>query len=478
MKIAGIYPQQIEIDPKIQHAVSEPYGLQSILAVAKKQGHEVDLFLPLRINNNEFVALDEEKFVEKIAEFKPDIAAFSVYTSQYSMAKRIAFKLKELFPDIINVAGNRYPSFLKEKIEEPFDFFVVKEGEETFKELVYEIENGRNYEKIKGLVFNKNGKGIFTGVRERILNLDSLPDALRFEIILKQVYKGISLPPLSSNPHYAIVEYSRCCYNDCKFCDNAGFWGNRVVFRSAKKVVDEMFELKKRGVDIFYFMDLNFTAVPKKTKELCEEMINRKLEANWYCMSNIATIKGNEKLLALMKKAGCFKIAWGIESTNDSSLEKMNKKVKGKLTTNKFTIEILQKSLEAGIINQGFYIIGFPWETEKSILKNAEKLKFLQLHLLNVGIFTPIPLSKFYEELVKNKCKFEPDLSKHDRNNLVYNHPSLTNEKIKEIQKKMHSNFYETLEYLKRIKKTCEIDQRFKDSFNDYFKFLGKEVRV
>ena len=43
MRVAGIYPQRIDIDPKIQHAVSEPYGLEMILAVAKEQGHEVDL---------------------------------------------------------------------------------------------------------------------------------------------------------------------------------------------------------------------------------------------------------------------------------------------------------------------------------------------------------------------------------------------------------------------------------------------------
>ncbi len=477
MKIAGIYPQQIEIDPKIQHAVSEPYGLQSILAIAKQQGHEVDLFLPLEEKDEKIVLINKQELIEKIIAFKPDIAAFSMYTCQYSFGKEIAEELKKRIPDLITIAGNRYPSFLKEDIEEPFDFFVIKEGEETFKELLYEIENNKDYEKVKGLVFKKNKKGIYTGIRERNFNLDSLPNALRFPIILNQTYKGISIPPLSQNTKYAIVEYSRCCYNNCKFCDNSGFWGNKVVFRSAKKVVDEMFELKKRGIDIFYFMDLNFTAFPKKTKELCNEIINREINANWYCMSNITTVDGNEYLLKLMKKAGCYKIAWGVESTNDHALEKMNKKVGEELTTNNQTIRVLEKSMEAGIINQGFYIVGFPWETEDSILRDAKTLNQLPLHQLGIGIFTPVPLSKFYDEM-KTKYKFDENLENHDRNTLIYNHKSLKNKKIKEIQEKVYNDFYESKKYLERIKITAKIDPRFKKSFNDYFKFIGKNIFI
>ncbi|MBT4166398.1 B12-binding domain-containing radical SAM protein [archaeon] len=468
MKIAGIYPNQIETDSKIQHAVSEPYGLEKILAIAKEQGHEVDLF----------TNLPEQELTEKIFNFNPDIAAFSLYTCQYPAGERIATKLKEKLPKIINIAGNRYPSFLKEKIKEPFDFFVIKEGEETFQELLKEITNGQNYESVKGLAFRKNKKGIFTGVRKRNFHLDSLPDALRFPVILNQTYQGISLPPLSKNPHYAIIESSRCCYNGCKFCDNAGFWGNRVSFRSPKKVVKEMFELKEKGTDIFYFMDLNFTAFPERTRELCQEMIEQKLDASWYAMSNTATVDGEGDILKLMKQAGCYKIAWGVESTNDRALEKMNKKVEGKLTTNNQTIRVLQESLESGILNQGYYIIGFPWETEESLLEDTKNLKNLPLHQFNIGIFTPIPLSKFYKEMLKNGHKLEPDLSHHDRNTLIYNHPTLTNKKIKQLQKQMHSDFYESPEYLKRMKRSCEIDPRFKQAFNEYFEFLGKEVRV
>jgi radical SAM superfamily enzyme YgiQ (UPF0313 family) len=135
MKIAGIYPQRISIDPKIQHAVSEPYGLEMILAVAKQAGHDVELFLPIKEVNGIMLPETEEEFIERIADYMPDVAGFSAYTSQYPMAERIAYGLKKRLPDIKTVAGNRYPTHLKDKISGPFDIFVLKEGERTIQEL-------------------------------------------------------------------------------------------------------------------------------------------------------------------------------------------------------------------------------------------------------------------------------------------------------------------------------------------------------
>jgi len=392
VRIAGVYPQRICIDPKIQHAVSEPYGLEMILAVAKEQGHDVELFLPVKEENGQMVSTSEEELVERILDYKPDVVGFSMYTCQFPMGGRVASAIKKREPRIITVGGNRYPTFLKENVNDPFDFFVSKEGELTWKQLLSEIERGHNYRNVKGLSF-RNERGIFTGVRARNFDLDSLPNALRFDVILKQIYRGVSIPHLSADPHYAIVEYSRSCYNACKFCDNQGFWGNKLAFRSASRVVDELFELQDRGVDIFYFMDLNFSAVPEKVVELCNEINRRNLKISWYCMSNVATIDSRPDVLYALKEAGCYKIAWGIESTNDSSLERMGKRSGSDILRNEQAIRVLQKSLDVGLLNQGYYIIGFPWEDVESIVKDAENLKYLPLHILNVGIFTPIPLS-------------------------------------------------------------------------------------
>ena len=482
MKVAGIYYYDTILDPKIQHAVSEPYGLEKILAVAEAEGHEAELFLPLeRKEKGKFVSLTEEELIERVADFNPDLACFSLYTCQYPAGKRIAARLKEKNPDVINVAGNRYPSFLCDRIELPFDFFIINEGEDTFQKLLQEIGKARihskiNFSEIKGLIYRNNGQAVFTGPNKRIQEMDSFPPAMRFPEILKQVYKGISIPPLSQEPHYALAEYSRGCYGECDFCDNKEVWQKKLTFRSPQKVVEELFQLQEKGVDIIYLIDLNFTASPKKAAELCREMLHQGLKMSWYCMSNIETADGQkgEELLYLMKEAGCYKIAWGIEATDNSSLEKMNKKIRGKILRQEQASRVLEFSLQAGLLNQGYYIIGFPWETAESIQAGAEKLPRLPLHQLNVGIFTPIPLSSFFER----GLKLDSELEKHDRNHLVYQHSSLDHQTLKTLQEKMHREFYESQAYLERVRQSCRIDSRFRTAFEDYFAFLGKEVRV
>lgn len=478
MKIAGVWPQKITQDPKIQHAVSEPYGLEMILAIAQSEGHQVDLFLPVVENEGNIQSSSEAELIERIVNFNPDVVAFSMYTSQYPMSSRIAAQLKIRIPKTIIIAGNRYPTFLKEGIKKPFDFFVIKEGEVTFLQLLREIENGKNYHRVKGISYRKNGHGIFTGFRKRVTDLDNLPDALRFDIILNQVYRAISVPPLSSSPSYAIMEYSRACFNHCRFCDSKEFWGNNVIFRSTGKVIQEMFELQQRGADIFYFMDLNFTADLHKARKLCEKMIKQRQNASWYCMSNIGTVIGNEWILDMMKEAGCYKIAWGIESTNDRFLAMMDKSTKGILLTNDHAHKVLEASLQRGIINQGFYIIGFPWETAESITRDGEALKYMPLHQLNIGIFTPIPLSEFFNQMIAEGYEFTPDLEKYDRNCLVYKHKNLTHKNIKSLQEKLYQDFYSIPEYIARIKGSSRINPSLKKAFNDYFEFMSNDIKI
>lgn len=420
----------------------------------------------------------DEEIIERIADFKPYIAAFSLYTCQYNYGRAIAKKLKKMIPEIVTIAGSRYPTFLNDKIEYPFDIFVIKEGEATFKELIEALEYKKLLSEVKGIAYRENGRAVFTGLRERISNIDEYPFALRFSEIYSQPYRGISIPSWSNNPKSAIIEYSRCCYNNCSFCDNAGFWGNKTIYREVPNVIKEMKQLKEKGIDIFYFMDLNFTADEEKAKELCQAMISEKLNASWYCMSNVSTTDRKREMLELMKKAGCYKIAFGVESTSDNALLMMNKKVGNELTTNDQANRVLMMTHNMGFVNQGFYIIGFPWETSESILADAKQLVNMPLHQLNIGIFTPIPLSRFHKKMMEEGYILDPNLERHDRNHLIYNHKSINADEMKEMQELMYREFYQSKEYKKRIIESCEYNPDLRKAFSDYFEHSDIKVEL
>lgn len=473
MRIAGVYPFELVDNPNVQNLYGEPIGLESVLASAEEKGHETRLFLPVK--DNLFEKKSEKELVNQILEFEPDVAAFSIYTCQFDFGKRIAKRLKEKNKNIEIVAGNRHATTNTKELDYPFDFYVVGEGEHSFVELLHEMENGKNYKDVNGIAFREKEQVVITKPRQFEENLDSLPDALRDKALLKQTYSGLGLPAAGKKPGVAIVEYSRGCPGFCKFCDNALVWKRCVRFKSAKKVVDEMASLKNNGIDIFYFMDLNFTASEEKVFEFCDEINSRKQDFNWYCMSNIDS--ATPKVLKRLKEAGCFKVNYGIESTNDESLAKMKKGfARGKMLESKSCVKVLKKTQKTGLMAGGYYIIGFPWETKESILKDAEKLSDYKVHCLNVGIATPHPgtawRTEFKDQDLINEWR------NYDRKHLCYKHSSLDEKTIQGIQAKICSDFYKNPEYLENVKALISIEPRFWESFRDYFKITGAKLEV
>ena len=73
-----------------------------------------------------------------------------------------------------------------------------------------------------------------------------------------------------------------------------------------------------------------------------------------------------------MKKSGCYNVGIGIESANNSILEKMQKKN---------SIEAIQKGIrifrEAGIEVMGQFVIGSPGDTLETVKESIEFAKTL-----------------------------------------------------------------------------------------------------
>ena len=80
--------------------------------------------------------------------------------------------------------------------------------------------------------------------------------------------------------------------------------------------------------------------------------------------------------------------------------------------------------------------------------------------------------------MISDGYAFDPDLERHDRNHLVYDHRTLSDATVKALQRRIYDGFYEGHEYSERLKATCEIEPRFERSFRDYFEFLGKEAKI
>jgi len=456
MKIIGVYKTQYDIEsPEIVQGVDEPLGLEYILGVAKKEGHKVDLFLPKNLTD-----------LEEILSADPDMILYSPTTNQINFNIELNRKIKNE-TNALSVIGGYHVSAQPSVIKKGFDFGVLGEGEETFRELLSAINNGKNYREIKGIAFLKNNELVINSTRERIKDLDSLADLFRTEKTFKQKSNYLAYPPTEERKT-ALIEYSRGCTFDCKFCASPKVLGRKIVYRKPQTVTEQLKKLKNFGINYVFFTDLNMTLNPKKVEDLTDALIKEDLNMYWSFMSGFRTV--NKDLLKKLKESKCVKISWGIENI----LEKpWLKDETTKLPSSEGMKEILNYSADLGVINEGSMMIGWPNETEEDLERTIEKLPEYNLHMIRPSIYTPFPGTLDYEMVEKQGDIIEKDWSKYDTNNLVFNHPNFSNKQLRKYQKRIINNFYQSEEYRKRVENFTEKHPRYKKSFDEFLSILN-----
>ena len=93
---------------------------------------------------------------------------------------------------------------------------------------------------------------------------------------------------------------------------------------SPARVVEMIQHLHDRwGVRHIMFVDDLFLASRVRVTEFCERLIDSGLRITWTCTARVDTVKPD--VLALMKKAGCWEISFGLETGSNELLIAMDK---------------------------------------------------------------------------------------------------------------------------------------------------------
>ncbi|MBO9319953.1 MAG: radical SAM protein, partial [Chloroflexus sp.] len=225
--------------------------------------------------------------------------------------------------------------------------------------------------------------------RPFIEDLDTLPIPLHDQLPWQR-YKV----PIVGGP-YTFVLTSRGCPAGCRYCIKHVTYQSSVRHRSPHHVLQEMVMLKEMGMKHIHFEADLFTVKKEFVYDLCHTIIKEGLKLRWSCNSRVDFVDEDE--LRLMRKAGCFMIAWGLESGSEEILKRARKG-----TTVKRIEETIAASHRAGIMNWGYFIIGLPGETVETIQQTIALSKRLPLDIALFHIATPYPGTPFYYEAVAN----------------------------------------------------------------------------
>ncbi|MCL5948873.1 MAG: B12-binding domain-containing radical SAM protein [Candidatus Bathyarchaeota archaeon] len=387
-KVALIYPY---FHPANDNSVFRfpPLGLGYIAAALKKQGAEVELV--------DCTFMHFREAVERIKRAKPQIVGFYSMFSMKKTTLELAHALRdEGLGGCLFVVGGPLPSWAPEGFLDVFDVVAVGEGEQTMIELVECVGQGKELSGVKGLVF-KDGKQIIkTEPRKFIEDLDTLSFPTR-DLFDNDAYKKYYLNRFGYSTTSMIT--SRGCPFSCDFCSRPIF-GADMRTRSVTNIVDEVEEIAGLGYDRVWFADDCFTLNRKHLLDVCGEMVRRGVDIGWECLSRVDTM--DTEVAEGMKRAGCIGVFFGIESGNDSVLSLMNKHI---------TISQAERAVyaakAAGLKVGAFFIVGYPGESNKTVLDTVRFASGLPLDYLSFTLPYPIPGTPLYERVKDNGVSIE-----------------------------------------------------------------------
>lgn len=364
--------------------IEPPLGLAYLAAVLEKDGHTCQIIDAniLRMKNTEVL--------KNISYTNPDCFGISMNVITCRSGFELIKKLRQQYPSTLIIIGGPYPSSLpKYSLEgSEADLVVIGEGELTMREI---MNNFPNWKSVHGIAYKENGQIFFTSPRSLIENLDTipfpayhlLPDLTRYKTRARRTPVG------------ALIT-SRGCPYQCTYC-NKDIFQQRFRTRSPESVVQEVnYLVEKFHIKQLDILDDNFSLDIARANEILDLLIKSNFSLAINLQNGVRADKVDYSLIRKMKKAGVFKIAFGVETGN---LE-IQKTIKKKLDLEK-VIQATRWAKKEKIIVYGNFMLGLPNDTSQTMQETIDFALRMNPDIANFMITVPFPGTELYCQIQK-----------------------------------------------------------------------------
>jgi radical SAM superfamily enzyme YgiQ (UPF0313 family) len=257
-------------------------------------------------------------------------------------------------------------------------------------------------------------------------------------------------PDLSLIPNWNLlnlypVSTSRGCPFDCSFCSVIEMFGRKYRFESVEATLKKLRHIATISKSTIFFVDDNFTANKRRTKEILKGMIAEGIKRRWVAQARTDVAEDIE-LLRLMTDSGCHTLHIGFESINPKTLEVYNKKQGVEEIVN--CIKVIK---DYGIHLHGMFVIGADTDDLNTIKNTVDFAIESGIDTVQFMMLTPLPGTSFFFEMLNSKRLLHTNWSKFDGHHIVFTPTLMSSQTLHLKTLKAMAKFYSWKYILKHL---------------------------
>ncbi len=379
------YHDIANVNTRLAHSLNKrqgvlpPLGVAYIAASLERAGYEVDLVDAIALE------LTREQVKQRIRDFGPELVGITAMTPVFRGALEAASIAKQ--QGCLTVVGGTHLSlFPHETLSfDCIDYGILGEGEQTIVELAKAIERKQSPELIPGLAC-KTHQGIRVNAPRIVEDLDSLPFPSYHLLPMHKYSSIIGMHPVST------IMGSRGCPYKCGFCYKTPS-DRKHRKRDPKSIVDEM-EMVVRKYHVKEIMFYDDLMLPDHVVALCQEILRRGLRVRWQSPQRVNLVRPD--LLALMAKAGCHMLRFGVEQGDLKMMQLIEKNI---------TIDAVKRAFrwthDAGIDTFAYFVIGYIHEDARTMKATVDLAKELNPRYVMFTKAVPLPNTRLMDMAVE-----------------------------------------------------------------------------
>ncbi len=405
--IALVYPY------RYKHAretmLFHPLGLAQLTALLRKDGLDTSV--------KDLTFRDSDEVLAELASERPRVVGIYVMLTMIEYARTLASEIRRLVPGVLLVCGGPMPTLRPQQFLSEFDLVFRGEAAQSFPRFCRDYVNAakpldvlEHCDRYPGIAVRNPEDGLILHTpsqpsTEVQLNRLPIPDRSDYD---HARYQEFWQEREGCSPAGIMTTYG--CPYDCEFCSRP-IYGTLFRRRNMDSIMEEIRDIRSLGYDGLWIADDCFTLDLGHVRAFCHRLIREELSMSWTCLSRTQEIPLKD--IELMKRSGCRKVFFGLESGSNEVLKLMNKHT---------TVEEAERTLHlfahCGIETAGFFMIGYPGETCESIETTLAWALRLPLNELSFTIPFPLPGTRLFQRV--HGVQADADWQYENENRMIY----------------------------------------------------------